>query len=125
MSGIKEELKNKVSQGGSQMRFTEGELNTIKSVFGGNDDIIKLLRKVFIPPYDPDAPLGQAMDLWFTMGGDALKEMPADDVKSMVIARNMLLQHLELQMIQLSVLANRKEESPEERANRLRADSTK
>jgi len=44
-----------------QMRFTESELDLIRRTFKGNEALLKLLRKVFLPEIDPDAPLGQLL----------------------------------------------------------------
>lgn len=77
------------------MRFTEAELQFINSTFGGNSDLlliirkfflqscsetelktlsntmtdetVRVLRKVYFPEIDPNAPVGQTIDFWMTV----------------------------------------------------------
>lgn len=104
------------------MRFTEEELNLIKATFAGNEKLLKLLRKVFLPEYDPQAPLGQVVDLWMTLD---LANMSARDAEIRIWARNSLITHVEQQLMQLQFLAALTEESAEEQAKRKKADSSK
>lgn len=84
------------------MRFSKEELALIKSTFKGNTDLLKLMRKVFLPELDPTAPLGQIIDLWMTV---PVKEMSPEQAQINILARNSLIMHLEGQLIQLQVLA--------------------
>jgi len=92
-----EENKN-----GQQMRFTNEELALIKATFKGNTDLLKLMRKVFLPEIDPKAPLGQMIDLWMTV---PVKEMTAEQAQVNILARNSLIMHVEQQLLQLQALA--------------------
>ena len=87
---------------GQQMRFSKEELALIKSAFKGNTDLLKLMRKVFLPEIDPTAPLGQLIDLWMTV---PVKEMTAEQAQVNILARNSLIMHLEQQLLQLQALA--------------------
>lgn len=87
---------------GQQMRFSKEELALIKSAFKGNTDLLKLMRKVFLPELDPTAPLGQIIDLWMTV---PVKEMTAEQAQVNILARNSLIMHLEQQLLQLQALA--------------------
>lgn len=92
-----EENKN-----GQQMRFTNEELALIKATFKNNTDLLKLMRKVFLPEIDPKAPLGQMIDLWMTV---PVKEMTAEQAQVNILARNSLIMHVEQQLLQLQALA--------------------
>lgn len=104
------------------MRFTPEELSLIKNTYSGNPDLLKLLRKVFLPELDPTAPFGQVIDLWLTI---PTKERSAEAVMIDLEARNMLIAHIELMLEQLNVLANSGEETPEMVKERIAKDSSK
>jgi len=107
---------------GQQMRFTDEELGLIKTTFKGNEKLLKLLRKVFLPEYDPNAPLGQVIDLWMTLD---LGQLTPQEQAVRIYARNSLISHIETRLIELNVLADKKEETPAEKAERERKDSVK
>lgn len=105
-----------------QMRFAEDELKLIKTVFSKNEPLLKLLRKVFLPSYDPKSPFGQGVDLWMTVD---VRQMTPDQAYTRLLARNELIMHVEQQLLQLQALANMKVESEEEKEVRKQKDSTK
>ena len=109
-----------------QRRYTDEEIGVIKSLYGGDngENNLKLLRKVFLPKYDYDAPLGQTVDsLW--IGLDALSQMSPQDREVAILVQIRLNNHLEQQLLTLKYLANEKEVSAEEEAKRRKADSMK
>lgn len=114
------EKQNKV--GGNAMRITDAELSLIKSVFAENDVLLKLLRKVFLPELDPQAPLGQQIDLYMTIKID---DMSPEQALINLKARNSLIGHVELCLQQLKVLAGLSDETPDETKARLLKDSSK
>ena len=87
------------------MRFSEEELGVIKGVFKNNPKLLKLLRKVFLPEYDPNAPLGQTVDLWMTVD---IRGLTPDQALIRLLARNELITHVEQQLLQLNILAESK-----------------
>lgn len=107
---------------GKIMRFTDEELQLVKNTFKGNEKLLKLLRKVFLPEYDPEAPIGQIIDLWMTID---LNQLPAEEAIRRIYARNTLINHIEAQIAQLNVLAEAKDETETEKKARLEKDSTK
>ena len=113
---------SKEKNGGQQMRITDKDLQILKATFAENDELVKLLRKIFLPELSVDAPLGQNIDLWMTMD---LKEMTADEIAIQVLARNTVIQHVEQQLQTISLLAGRKDETPEETKERLQKNSSK
>lgn len=91
-------------ENGKQMRFTDNELRLIESTFRGNDDLLKVLRKVFLPELDPNAPLGQMVDLYFTVNPENMTDR---EIAVNFLARRTLVLHVEQQLLQLNSLANR------------------
>lgn len=107
---------------GRQMRFTQEELDLIKTTFKGNERLLKLLRKVFLPEIDPDAPLGQVIDLWMTV---PIQQLTPEQAMVNILARNQLIMHIEQQLMQLQILAEGKSETEEEKQERIKKDSAK
>jgi len=108
--------------GGQQMRFSEEEVDILRNTFRGNARLLKLLRKVFLPELDPDAPIGQMVDLWFVMNPS---ELTPEDAYVNIKARNNLIAHVEQQLMQLEFLANIADEDPVAKAERKAKDTTK
>jgi len=106
----------------SQSRFTEGELRMIRDTFKGNEPLIKLMGKFFCPPLDLSAPPGQAFDIYMQIPSDQLDDIT---VARNVRARNLLINHLNMRLMELQILAERKEETPKEKAEREKRDSSK
>jgi len=101
------------------MRFTEDELRLVQETFKNNEKLLKVMRKVFLPELDPDAPLGQVIDLWVSI---PLKEMNPQDAMVNMLARNQLIMHVEQQLMQLQSLANREQLTEEQRQLKEKKD---
>lgn len=114
-------MNNKEKASG-QMRISDSELELIKSVFADNDELLKLMRKIFLPEIDVKAPLGQQIDLWMTI---KVEDLSPEEVIINLKARNTLITHLEMCLNQLKVLAGQKTETVEATKERLKKDSTK
>lgn len=106
---------------GKQMRLTPDDLAIIKSTFKGNDTLLKLMRKVFLPELDPTAPLSQLIDLWMTV---PVKDMSTEQAMINILARNTVIGHLDMCLTMLSTLANVEEPTAEEQAQKDAANST-
>jgi hypothetical protein len=104
-----------------EMRITDEELALIKSTFAGNEKLLKLLRKIFLPEITADAPIGQNIDLWMTLKVD---ELPHEQAIVNIKARNTVIQHLEMCLGQLNILAGIKDETVDQTKTRLKKDST-
>lgn len=104
------------------MRFTEEEIAIIRSTFLDNEKLLKVLRKVFLPEYDPQAPLGQVVDLWMTLD---LKDLSPDQAMVKIWARNSLITHIEQQLLQINQLANMPVETESQKEERKKANSNK
>lgn len=104
-----------------EMRITEKEKELLKTTFGDNLPLLKLLRKIFLPEIMPDAPLGQNIDLWMTVPVD---NMTPEQALINLKARNTVIGHIELQLQTLDALSH-PDETPEERVARLAKNSNK
>lgn len=107
---------------GSQMRVTDDEMNILKASFAGNEKLLKLLRKMFLPELDASVPIGQQIDLWMTVN---VTDMSPEDAKINLLARNQLIQHVEQTLMQMKILAGSTDETAEETKDRLAKDSSK
>lgn len=110
------------NEAGQQMRMTEDELALIKSTYGGNERLLKLLRKMFLPEYDPNAPFGQTIDLW--LAATDIKQLPPDIAYQHMMARNLVIGHVEAQIETLRYFAELKAPSVEETTANAKKDST-
>lgn len=110
-----------VQENGSQMRITPEEIALIKSTFGNNENLLKLMRKMFLPELDPTAPIGQMIDLWLTI---PTKDVSMEQAYNNLVARNMLISHVDQVLMQLWLIGKMEEESPAEAKAKLVADSS-
>ena len=117
---IKSPFVNLSKDADNPSRFTKEEMAELKRAFGGNEFLLKLLRKIFIPSFREDVPLGQEADMWMDMD---FKQVQMDELKTLVVARQELMKYLIARIVQIKGLANWKEESQEEREQRMRKDS--
>jgi hypothetical protein len=108
--------------GNKEMRITDEELATIKSMFADNLPGLKILRKIFLPEINANAPLGQNLDLWMTM---KVEDQDPEAIITNLKARNTLISHVEQCLMQLNVLAGQKTETVDDTKARLAANSTK
>jgi hypothetical protein len=116
-----------------QLRYDEREMSLIKNTFGNLDllkalrkvflqmplpvldqsllkmnvkkDTLAIIRKVFLPTLEPDAPLHNEIDLWMTIKID--DKLP-DDAMAHIYARKKVIDYLEQQLLVLE--KNKKEE---------------
>jgi hypothetical protein len=105
-----------------EFRITDKDFYLIKSTFAENDELLKTLRKIFLPELDANAPVGQQIDLWMNAEVD---NMSAEDALINIKARNLFIKHLEGCLVQLKVLAGKKDETIEATKDRLKRDSSK
>lgn len=100
------------------MRFSDVELQTIRALFSDENNL-KLLRKVFLPEYDYEAPVGQVIDLWLACD---VEKLSAEEAQLKIFSRNQLIAHVESMLLQLQTLAKPVETEDEKKA-RLKKDS--
>jgi hypothetical protein len=109
-------------QNSSQMRITPTEISVLKNTFKGNEELLRLMRKIFLPELDPFAPLGQNMDLWLTIPADQLTN---EQIVVNLKARNMLITHLDQMLLQIKSLVENVEDTPEQALKRIKQNSAK
>lgn len=109
-------------ENGKQMRFTQKELDMLKGAFKGNDALLKVLRKIFLPEIDPNAPIGQVIDLWMTVD---IRNMTPETAWMTLVARNSVITHVEQMLTQIEVLANMEEATPEKVQEARKQNSTR
>lgn len=107
---------------GENMRITKPERRLIQNTFQGQEDLLRLMRKVFLPELDPSLPLGQNMDLWMTV---KLEGLSLEEQLINLKARNALISHIDNCLITLKTLAESPEETPEQAVDRIKKDSAK
>lgn len=108
-----------------KIRYTDHELSVIKNTFSDNDDVIRVIRKLFLqkswdiidkntlialrknrellgiirktflPELDANAPLHQMIDLWMTVD---LKEKPVELCELNILSREKLIKYIEQQL---------------------------
>lgn len=103
---------------GAQMRITPQELSILKNTFRGNEELVRLMRKLFLPELDPYAPLGQNFDLYMTL---KIEDLDPEVALINLKARNTLIAHLDQCLLQIRTLA----ELPEEQEGRNKKNSSK
>ena len=109
-------------QNGSQMRFSNEELDMIRGTFADNEPLLKLLRKVFLPEIDPNAPIGQLIDLWMTVD---IKDKSAEDAITNLRARNELISFVDQRLLELSIMAQQAPLTEEQVKEKNKKDSVK
>ena len=105
-----------------EMRIPPEEIETIKRTFKGNERLLKLMRKIFLPEITVDTPLGQTIDLWMTV---PIKDLSPEEAYVNIQARNNLIQHVESQLLQLRILAETDVKTLEEAREAMKKDSSK
>lgn len=107
---------------GKQMRITNEEKALIKAHFKGNDELLLIIRKIFLPEIDPQAPLGQVIDLWMSTKID---DMSPEEAIINMKARNNLIAHIDQMLMQLKLIAELDLENQEQVTARLKKNSSK
>lgn len=92
-------------QGGAQMRISPEERELIARTFKGNETLLRLMRKIFLPEIDPAAPTGQVIDLWLSLES-ANKGLPIEEQFVNLKARNLMITHTDQCLMQLEAISN-------------------
>lgn len=107
--------------------FSDAEIALIRGSFNGPQGrrLLKVVRKALIPTIsDPDLPVEElAKDMFMSMVD--FKSMPMDEVKAAVMGLQLSAKIIIGAIIQLTNIANYKEESESSRAMRRAKDSVK
>ncbi len=105
--------------------LSESEVSYIRSIFAGKkgNEIVSILRKIFLPTaLDTNLPIEEmSSDIW--MVDKDFSQVPSNEVKPLVLARQDAIKMVFGGLIKLKVIANSKEESEEQRKLRIKKDS--
>jgi hypothetical protein len=101
------------------------ELALIRSTFKDNPRLLKVLRKLMVPSVgNPELPVEEmGNDAWIAMRD--WSQIPADEAKILMVARQEALKFIFGGMIKLKMIANSSDESPMSAQLRRKQDSTK
>ena len=105
--------------------LSKDEVALIQNTFKGNEQLIKVLRKIFLPTvFDPELPIEEiGGDVW--MANFDFTQMQSAEIKPLVLGRQDAIKFVIGGLIKLKVLANTTEMSGIEAAYKRSKDSTK
>lgn len=88
--------------------FSQDEIKLLQSVFGGNSQLIGLLRKLFIPTIHADLPIEDFANDIFGKGLD-FKSIPNEEIKSIVLGRQEAIKFVLDGLVRLKVIVSFKD----------------
>lgn len=107
--------------------YSPEDIALVRATFNGptGEKLLQLIRKVMLPTIsDPALPVEQlGMDMF--MGQVNFAQMPADEAKAAAMGLQLGVKAVMGGIMQLKQIANVKEESEQEKAARLAANSSK
>ena len=109
-----------------EVYFSDAEIDLVQRTFRGNNELFKVLRKVFMPTaLDPELPIEEmSKDAWLIDKDFSL--MQGEEVKATVRARQETIKFVLGGLVKLKIMAHtEKEETPEKKEARQKKDSTK
>lgn len=71
---------------------TQEQAKRVQDTFSGNDKLLQLMRKMFLPELAGEVPLGQTIDLWLSV---EIKDKHEEEVVSVLESRARLIENLE------------------------------
>jgi len=105
--------------------YTDEEMKLIRKTFKDNPELLKVLRKTFIPTItDPELPL-EEMAKDAMLAGKNWSQVPEMEKGKLVTARQDAIQFVAGGLIFLKNVANLKEETEEERQRKAKQNSNK
>lgn len=105
--------------------LSSDEVKLVQNTFRGNEKLIKVLRKIFLPTaFDPELPIEEiGGDVW--MANFDFTQMQSTEVKPLVLGRQDAIKFVIGGLIKLKVIANQTEMSEIELAYKRSKDSAK
>lgn len=104
--------------------LSDAEISLIKGTFKNNPQLLAVLRKLLIPTIaDPSLPIEQMGDDTFGAGYQ-FEQIPAEEAKILVVARQDAIKFIIGGLIKLKIIASSEEETPMAAALRRSKDST-
>jgi len=111
--------------------LSEEDVELLRNTFGGNNQLVNVLRKLLLPSIGDSALPVEEMgtDIWLTMGAKGPQDWGAMDpvhAQALIIARQDAIKFIAGGLVKLKLLANQpKDESALNRAVRREKDSAK
>lgn len=109
-----------------EVYFSDAEEDLIRRTFAGNNELFRVLRKVFMPTaLDPELPIEEmSKDAWLIDKDFSM--MQGEEVKATVLARQDSIKFVLGGLVKLKIMAHTKrDETPDQKEARRKADSTK
>jgi hypothetical protein len=103
-------------------KLTEAEIGLVKNTFKGNEPLLIAMRKIFLPTYDVNSPIGDQSDLWMNVEIDG---MTTEQAMINIKARALFMAHMEGGLTKLKVMSEQTEVTPEQAKEALKKDSNK
>jgi hypothetical protein len=105
--------------------LTTEEAEVIRDAFRGNKKLLKALQKIFLPTVqDPEMPAeSMAEDFW--MSGKQWDNIPADECKALVVARQDTIKHVLGGILRIKAIMNVQDGDLQKIADKRRKDSAK
>ena len=102
--------------------YNDKELELIKNTFGGNDALLKLMRKIFLPMTNMDFNIGGKQDdIWLQFN---MREYPNKEMALIGLeARNLVVEHIERNLLRIKIIAGQGDETITEQKERLLRES--
>lgn len=94
--------KNIASTQKKEGRITEKDKEIIRGLFK-DEQVLKVLRKFMLPEISGEDPIGHVVDLYMQIPVD---QMTQEQAYHNLMARNLVIKHIESQLLQLYVIAN-------------------
>ena len=105
--------------------LSKEEMSLLRNTFKGNEKLIRVLRKVMIPTSnDPDLPIEEFAKDSYIVDRD-WAQIPAEEAKTIMLARQDALKFIFGGLIKLKVLANEPVEDEDKTKERRAKDSVK
>lgn len=105
--------------------ISDDEIELLKNTFKYNPGLYKIVRKLFLPTFaDIELPIEEIESDIF-LQGKQWGMLPADEAKILMVARQEAIQFVMNGLLKLKNIASIEPETEEERAERLKKDSTR
>ena len=103
--------------------ITAQDRELIRNSFKDRQDLLKVIRKVFLPEYEIDREIGmEQVDLWMTID---IANLTPEQAYIKLIARNQLISHIEWALLRLYSISQEKELTEAEEIAKHKKDSMK
>ena len=92
-------------------RITEAEKQLLKDTFKNNETLMIAVRKIFLPEFDANAPIGTQIDLYLNL---ELDNLSPEQVWIQMKARDLFIKQVETGLNAIDMIANNPTPTTEE-----------